>query len=232
MIGSRAFIVTLIVAGALWYTIAYTDVLAALGLPNPIADNQPGADGLTPAQRAQIAATHQLAPGSAPIVPAPSFFGTPSGIAAIDSAILGTVGVLASAGVLGGAVVAGAATLGIGFAVAFLSYEYLKQRASMRTNDVRDAWQKQFVALHDALGIRKLTVASGPGGGGYSPGDDGESNGSVEMAEVIFALDHDSSQRLWHAVTDTQNEAQFRQAANVIDRFLTSRGVPVQDVSQ
>jgi|SRR5882672_7045729 len=223
----RTAIGVVIVAGVLWYLATQSSVLESLGLPAPV-----GADGLTPGQRVALAASHQLAPGSAPVVPAPGFFGTPQGIGAIDSAILGGVGLAASAGLLGGSVVAGAATLGIGFAVAFASYLYLKQRASMHVNDVRDAWQKQFIELHKALGIRPLPGPSGPGGGGYSTGDDGQSNGNVEMAEVIFYFDHDGSQRLWKAATNTQNEAQFRQAATAIDRFLMSQGVPVQDVAQ
>lgn len=224
-------IAAVMLAGLAWYVLAKQSAFAALGLLGP--DDLLGmpTDHLTPAQRAALNALPLTAAGNAPVVPAPSFFGSPAGIGALDASIATGVGALASAGVFGSAIVAGAATAGIGIAIAFLSYEFLKQRASMHTNDVRDAWQHQFIALSDALGIERPAFASGPGGGGYSPGDDGQSNGSVEMSRVIFYFDHDGSSRLWHAVTDTQNEQQFRVAAAAVDRFLASQGVPVKDVA-
>lgn len=182
----------------------------------PISTNQ-----LTPAQRAALAQyAGQAGPGNAPIAPAPGFFSGPAGIGAIDTGILGGVGIAASAGVFGGALATGAATLGIGFAVAFFSYEFLKQRASMHTNDVRDAWQRQFIDLHRALGIRDLTAEQVRGSG----------PGNIEMAEVIFYFDHDDQQRRWKAVTQTQNEQQFRAAARDVENFLRSQGVPVTDI--
>jgi hypothetical protein len=206
----------------LWFVLAKQGALRAFGI-NPGDDPFSAIDSgiLTPAQRATLAATAQTLAGNAPVVPAPSFFGTPQGVSAIDGAAVTAAGGLAAAGVFGSAVVAGIATAGIGIAVAFFSYEWLKQKASMRTNDVRDAWESQFVALHTALGIRPLsfaqTFASAPG--------------TVEMGEVIYYFDHDDSQRLWHAAEGTQNESTFRIAAQAIDRFLTSQGVPVRDVA-
>lgn len=212
-----------VLAGGAFYALAKSGTLTDLGIPADAAGldlfGAPvGPDRRTAAQRARDEALRATAPGNAPIVPSPGFFGSAAGVGAIDTAIVSAVGLLGAAGAFGGALATGAATLGIGFAVVFLSYEFLKQRASMHTNDVRDAWTQQFIALHEAL-MGPFTPVPGNG-----PGD-------LEMAEVIFYFDRDTSQRLWHAVQDTQDERQFRAAANAVDRFLTSRGVPVQEPS-
>lgn len=210
-----------IFGAGLWYVLAKQGALRAFGiLPSGDPFNAIDSGILTPAQRVQLAAVDRTLAGNAPVVPAPSFFGTPQGVAAIDGAAIATAGGLASAGVFGGAIVAGAATAGIGIAVAFFSYEWLKQKASMRTNDVRDVWEQQFVLLHQALGIRPLSAQDTAG----------SAPGTVEMGEVIYYFDHDDTQRLWHAVEGTQNESQFRIAAQAVDRMLTSQGVPVRDV--
>lgn len=153
--------------------------------------------------------------GNAPATASSSFMGSPAGIsslAATGTAALPLLGV--------GGVALGITTAGIGIGVAFISYELLKQRASMHTNDVRDAWQRQFIAIHDALGIRPLTYAQTAGSG----------PGSIEMAEVIFYFDHDPNNTLWKSVTKTQDERVFRAAAVQVENFLRAQGIPVQDV--
>lgn len=174
---------------------------------------------LTPAQRVALQqyAAH-AGPGNAPIVASPSMIGPVTGLvgAAGSTIAIATIGTAT----VGAAIATAAVTAGIGLVVIFVSYKLLKQRASMHVNDVRDQWQRQFVDLHRALGIRPLTAAQTFGSG----------PGNIEMAEVIFHFDHDSSQRLWMAVTHTQNEQAFRTAAANIDRFLSAQGVPVQDV--
>lgn len=164
---------------------------------------------LTPAELAAIQARTPGA-GNAPIVASPAF-ASPQNLAAI-----GGVGVAALPllGVTG--VGLGLATAGIGLAVAFATYELLKQRASMHTNDVRDLWERQFVDLSRALGLPTHTETS------VAPG-------TLEMADVIFYFDHDTSQRLWHAVQGTQDETRYRLAARNVDLFLTARGISVQD---
>ena len=231
---TETIILGAVAVGGTVYLLAQSGALPGFELPPSLggpANQIPGTSQLTPGQKAALDALRTTGAGNAPAVDAPSWIGTPSGVAAVDSAIVGGVGIAANAGLFGSAVVGGIATAGIGLAVAFFSYEWLKQRASMQTNDVRDAWQKQFIAISDALGIPKLTYASGPGGGGYSPGDDGQSNGNIEMSRVIFYFDHDATSRLWTAVTKTQNEAQFRAAAAAVDSFLASQGVPVHGVN-
>lgn len=203
-----------VIVGGGWYFLTRSGALAGTGA---------GLDDLglvphepTPAERARAEALRQPAPGNAPIAASssPGFVGA-GGLAAIGggaSVVLGAV--------LGPGIALGIATAGIGIAVAFISYELLKQRASMHTNDVRDAWEKQFVALHTALGLQPLTYAQTAG----------SAPGTLEMAEVIFLFDHDRNQLLWKAVQNTQDERQFRGAALNVDRFLTYQGVPVQDV--
>lgn len=201
-----------------FYLLSRSGALGDLALPDfglgPGAVDTPGGP-LSPAQLAQLQARTAGA-GNTPIVASTPFVGSPQGIGAIA-----TVGasVLPLLGV--GGVALGITTAGIGLAVAFVTYELLKQRASMHTNDVRDQWERQFVDLHRALGIRPLTADQVRG----------SAPGTVEMAEVIFNFDHDRSQRLWHAVQGTQDERVFRAAAANVDRFLASVGVPVQDVA-
>lgn len=172
--------------------------------------------GLTPGQQASLAAIAKNAPGNAMVVPPPGAAVALAG--AIDSAAVAGAGVLLSLGLSGAAL--GAATAGVGLAVAFFTYEWLKQKQSMATNRARDAWTAQFIPLHAALQLTPLTAAQTKGSG---PGD-------LEMAEVIFFFDHDSGQRLWHAVQNTQNEAQFQVAARAVEVFLAGYGVPVTGI--
>lgn len=202
-----------IFAGGAWYLLTRTGALEGSGLG--LDDIGLVAHEPTPAERAQALALRQPGPGNAPIVSSPSFFGSGQGIGALAGIGAAALPALGLSGLA-----LGLTTAGIGLAVAFVTYELLKQRASMHTNDVRDQWQRQFIELHSALGLRPLTAAQTAGSG----------PGNIEMAEVIFSIDHDSDQRLWKAVTHTQKEAQFRAAAMNIDRFLTSAGIPVQDV--
>ncbi len=212
-------------AGAflLWPTIA-PELAAIVPLPTTAGaidpyTGQPIDPAITPAQQValdQIRATETLQAGNAPVVPPAPFFGTAQGVGVLDTALVSGAG-LADAAIFGAAsVVGGIVTLGVAAAIAFFSYEYLQQRASIQTNRVRDAWEFQFVALHDALGIRPLPYVTGSGG-----------RGTQEMAEVIFMFDHDSSQRLWHAVQGTQNETQYKIAARAVEIFLGEHGVPV-----
>ena len=173
------------------------------------------ATGLTPAQLAQLSARTAGA-GNAPVVSSTPFVSSAQGLGAIAALGASTLPLFGVSGVA-----LGVTTAGIGLAVTFLTYELLKQRASMHTNDVRDQWERQFVDLHRALGIWPLTAEQ----------TRGSAPGTVEMAEVIFNFDQDRSQRLWHAVQGTQDERAFRAAAANVDRFLTSVGVPVQDVA-
>lgn len=201
-----------IILGGGWYLLTRSGALAGSGVGlDELGILQP-----TPAERARAEALRVPAAGNTPVVSSHNFVTDPSGIVAIGGASAATIGAI-----LGPGLATGIATAGIGLAVAFISYELLKQRASMHTNDVRDQWEKQFVGLHRALGLTPLrydqTIGSAPG--------------TVEMAECIFFFDHDSQQRLWHAVQGTQDERQFRAAANDVDRFLTVNGVPVQDVA-
>jgi len=201
-----------VVIGGAWYVLTRSGALAGTGA---------GLDDLglvrheaTPAERLRAEALRQPGAGNAPIAPSASFVtsGGLTALAGVGAAALPLLGV--------GGVALGLSTAGIGLAVFFISYELLKQRASMHTNDVRDQWEAQFVALHDAIGLRRLTSAQ----------TQGSAPGTIEMAEVIYYFDHDDSQRLWHAVEGTQDERQFRYAAGQVDAFLMARGVPVQDV--
>lgn len=201
------------------------DANAAVAAAVPGIPGLPTNPNLTPGQQLAldtIATQEQAAPGNAPAVPGASFIGTPQGLAAVDTAVIGAAGLIDGA-IFTSAVVAGVATLGIGLVVAFFSYEYFAQQASIAANRWRDAWQKQFIALSDALGIPHITV-----GTGASPGTDGTSNGNIEMSRVIFYFDHDSTGRLWTAVTKTQNLAAIQVAAKAIDTFLKGQGIPVQ----
>lgn len=211
-----------VIAGGAWYLLTRSGALRGtdlgldtLGLISPgigLAGHEP-----TLAERAQALALRQPGPGNTPIVQNPSFISS-GGLAAVAG-----VGVSLLPLFLHSSLAVGLTTAGIGLAVVFITYLVLKARASMHTNDVRDQWQKQFVELHHALGLKSLTYAQ-VGKGSVAPG-------TLEMAEVIFAIDHDSDQRLWKAVQHTQNEAQFRAAATNIDRFLGSNGIPVEDVA-
>jgi hypothetical protein len=199
-----------------WYLLSRSGALQGSGL-DLTELGLIGSDGsfLSPAERAQALALRQPAPGNMPIVQSASFVSS-GGLAAIGG--LGA----AALPLLGlGGIALGLTTAGIGLAIFFVSYYLLKQRASMHTNDVRDQWQKQFIDLHHALGLRDLTYEQTKGSG----------PGNIEMAEVIFSIDHDSSQRLWKAVTQTQDERMFAAAARNIDQFLTANGIPVQDVA-
>lgn len=205
----------IIVAGGGWYLLTRTGALAGTGL----ALDELGLirHEATPAETARALALRQPGPGNAPVVANPSFVGAGG---------IGAIGALATAALPFlhlGAAAAGIATAGIALVVIFVAYKLLKQRASMHTNDVRDVWQKQFIGLHDALGIRKLTIAQTAGSG----------PGNIEMAEVIGYFDPSQvppNQPLWQAVTKTQDETKFHAAASAIDAFLTAHGVPVQDV--
>lgn len=206
-----------VVVGGGWYFLTKSGALAGTGLGLDAFGVPIQPDGPSAADLARANALRQPAPGNAPIAAASSSSFVASGglgaLAGLGAATLPLFGL--------GGVALGITTAGIGLAVAFLSYELLKQRASMHTNDVRDQWTKQFVSLHDALGLTPLTAAQTRGSG----------VGSVEMGEVIFNFDHDSAQRLWHAVEGTQDERTFRAAAANVDAFLRSHGVPVQDVA-
>lgn len=201
-----------------YYLLTQTSAASALGLSDPDLGPNPYLNpNLTPAQQAAIAANARTAgPGNAPASPATPFIGSPGGLSGVGAVVASTLPLLGL-----GATALAITTAGIGVAIAFLSYELLKQRASMHTNDVRDAWQRQFIALHSALGIRPLTIAQTQGSG----------PGSIEMAEVIFYFDHDNNQTLWKAVSHTQDERVFRAAAANVDRFLGAQGIPVQDVA-
>lgn len=205
-------IAVIIVAGGGWFVLTRTGALAGTGLALDELGLIP--HEASPAERAQALAVRQPNPGNAPIVPSASFAGAGGvgAIAGLATAALPLLG-LTGAGLA-------FATAGIGLVVVFVAYKLLKMRASMHTNDVRDQWQQQFVGLHRALGIRDLTVAQTAGSG----------PGNIEMAEVIFYFDHDTEQRLWKAVTKTQDETRFHAAATNIDAFLTAHGVPVTDV--
>jgi hypothetical protein len=216
------FLAVLVAAGGGLYLFSRTVTgaalapsFASLGLPEPYTS-------LTPAQQVALNTAQQQGsgPGNAPIVAGAPFNGNSAQVASVvDTTAIGVTGLLAHAGVFGvaGGLTAGAVTLGIGLAVAFFTYEWLKQQQSIATNRTRDTWTAQFLALHTALGLTPLTAAQTKGSG---PGD-------LEMAEVIFYFDHDGTQRLWHAVQSTQNEAQFAVAARAVDIFLKARGVPV-----
>lgn len=164
---------------------------------------------LTPAELAAIQLRSPGA-GNAPIVGSPPFV-NPSTIAGFGALGAATLPLFITS-----QVALGLATAGIGLAVAFVTYELLKQRASMHTNDVRDLWERQFVDLARALGMPPIT-------------DRNVAPGTLEMADVIFYFDHDASQRLWHAVQGTQDETRYRAAARNVDLFLTQHGIPVQD---
>jgi hypothetical protein len=205
-----------VIAGGGWYLLTRSGALQGtpLGLDTlGLIPHEP-----TPAERAQALALRQPAAGNAPIVQNPSFV-TSGGLAAVAGLGASFLPLLGLHGVA-----LGITTAGIGLAVLFITYMLLKQRASMHTNDVRDQWEKQFVELHHALGLRALTYDQIRGKGSVAPG-------TLEMAEVIFNFDHDEKQSLWIAVQHTQNESQFRAAAMNIDRFLAAQGVPVQDVA-
>jgi hypothetical protein len=208
-------IAAVVIVGGGWYLLSRGGVLAGTGAA---IDEVLGYDPFGPStatDAARAAALRQPAAGNAPVVQNASFVSS-GGLSVIGA---GTAGLLPY--ILGPGLMTGIATAGIGVAVAFLSYELMKQRASMHTNDVRDAWQRQFITIHDALGITPLrpdqTAGSGPG--------------NIEMAEVIFYFDHDANNTLWKAVTKTQDERQFRYAAANVDRFLAAHGIPVQDVA-
>lgn len=204
-------VVGLGLAGGAWYLLTREGTLQGSGFALDelgLVPHEP-----TPAERARALALRQPGPGNIPITSSPGFIGS-GGLVAV-----GGIGAAVLPLFLSSSLAIGLATAGIGLAVVFLSYVLMKQRASMHTNDVRDQWQKQFVELHSAMGMAPIK-----GGTTVAPG-------TLEMAEVIFAIDHDEKQSYWMAVQHTQDERQFRAAATNIDRFLTSNGIPVQDVA-
>jgi hypothetical protein len=218
-----------IVVGGAFYLLARSGALAQLQtdlhLAPPIdpLTGQPYPPTPTAAEQVRALALRQPGAANTPIAGgAPSFISTGGlgAIAGLAAAALPLLGV--------GGVALGISTAGIGLAVAFLSYELLRQRESIAVNRARDAWQHQFIDLSNALGIPPVTYASTAGGGGYSPGVGGGSNGSVEMSRVIFFFDHDPNNTLWKAA-NTQDMTKFRNAANAIDAFLRAQGVPVQN---
>lgn len=210
---------TLIAGGILGFGALF--LLSHSGEGFSLFDSDLGANpylaNLTPAQRAQLAAGQlgTAGPGNAPAVGA-----APSVSPAQIAGAIGGIGAAALPLLGVGGVALGIATAGIGLGVVLVSYALMKQRASMHTNDVRDLWQRQFIALHDALGLTPLTAAQTQGSG----------PGSIELAECIFAFDHDSTNSLWRAVAHTQDERVFRGAAANVDRFFAARGIPVEDV--
>lgn len=223
MTSTQSRVLVLVGIGGTWYFLSKAGVLTGTGLSfdEILASVAPGLSAQ--AQYVQGQALDQSGAGNSPKVPAVAYVGAAASIAG------SIAGIFAGGGAAGGG--AGAA-LGISLATAgiiagvvivvYLAYRFLKkQKASMHTNDVRDLWQRQFVALHAQMGLPPLPASVTKGTG----------PGTLEMAEVIHYFDHDDSQRLWKAVQQTQDLKRMEAAANDIDRFLTSQGIPVQDIA-
>lgn len=213
-------VLVLVGIGGTWYVLSKSGALAGTGLALDDVLASIGAPlGLSAqAQQVQANALQQPGPGNSPISPAASILGLAGSAASIVAGLGGGGGAgagigisLATAGIIAGVVI-----------VVFLTFRFLRrQRASMQTNDVRDLWQRQFVDLHRQMGFEPVPLEQQKGVG----------PGTLEMAEIIYYFDHDDSQQLWKAVQQTQDQNRMIAAANAIDNFLGTHGIPVQDVA-